>query len=191
MKIKNNQKQSKMKNTISIFSILAIFLFLNTSCSKSDSSSNPTNNTPAVTYSKVSITNLTILNYPATKTDGGNWDSGLSGTFPDVYFKITKSDDLTSELYSLPIDNRFENLRVIDLPKGWVGANGAPFLVLSDLLQNIDIDLYDYESIGTDEYIGSSTFVINDYTSGNNKYPSVITATNGSISIKLDLIWIK
>jgi hypothetical protein len=173
-----------MKKAISILSVIIVLVCLNTSCSKSDSSS------PVVSYSKVSISGLTILNYPATKSDGTNWDSGLNGTFPDVYFKVTKSTT-TDELFSLAVGSRFENLRVTDLPKGWANSTGAPFLVLSDLSQNIDIDLYDYESVGTDEYIGTSTFVISDYISGNNKYPSSITATNGSISIKLDLIWIK
>lgn len=176
-----------MKKTFSILSIITVLLCLNTSCSKSDSTPAATS---VVSYSKVSISGLTILNYPATKTDGTNWDSGLSGTFPDVYFKVTKSTT-TSELFALAVDSRFENLRVTDLPKGWGTSTGAPFLVLSDLFQNIDVDLYDYESVGTDEYIGTSTFVISDYISGNNKYPSSITAINGSVSIKLDLIWIK
>lgn len=177
-----------MKRTISILSVITILLCLNSSCSKNEST--PTNNTPEVTYSKVSITSLSILNYPATKPDGSNWDSNLSGTFPDVYLKITKSTTI-DELFSLDVGSRFENLRTTDLPKGWGNATGAPFLVLSDLFQNIDVDLFDYESVGNDEFIGSSTFVISNYISGNNKYPNTVTATNGSVSIKLDLIWIK
>ena len=163
--------------------LIAATLMVIGSCSKKDS-------TPEKVYTKVSVSKLTILNYPATKTGGANWDASLQGTYPDVYFKLTQSGT-TNSLYSLSTSSRAENLRTVDLPYSWSNSSGAPFYVLNDLTQIVDVDLYDYESIGTDEYMGTATFNFSNYTTGSTKYPSTLTMTTGSTSIKLDLIWLE
>ena len=130
--------------------------------------------TPPIVYTKVGIVKMTILNYPPTKTNGDNWDSSLSGTYPDVYFVFTKTLTAT-ELYSLDFAARAENLRPVDLPRAWASTStGSPFYVLNDLAQVIDVDLYDFESLGADEYMGTSTFNFASYTTGINKYPSTV-----------------
>jgi hypothetical protein len=123
-----------------------------------------------VSYTKVSVTKLTILASPATNNSGGDWDNAL---------------------YSLPVANRQENMKQSDLPVSWAASSGAPFFVLSNLSQVVDVDLYDYESIGSDEYMGSATFNFSSYTSGSNSYPPAITVTTNRMSIKLDLIWLQ
>ena len=57
------------------------------------------------------------------------------------------------------------------------------------LSQAIDIDLYDYDSVGSNEYMGTSSFNFSNYTTVTNPYPTTITTTSGSTSIKLTLIW--
>ncbi|MFN4892342.1 MAG: hypothetical protein ACK5G0_01090 [Bacteroidota bacterium] len=143
-----------------------------------------------VSYTKVSVTKLTILASPATNNSGGDWDNALAGYYPDVYFKITNTGTTTA-LYSLPVANRQENMKQSDLPVSWAASSGAPFFVLSNLSQVVDVDLYDYESIGSDEYMGSATFNFSSYTSGSNSYPPSITVTTNRMSIKLDLIWLQ
>jgi PKD repeat protein len=146
---------------------------------------------PAIVYTKVGIIKLSILSYPPTKTNGDDWDSSLSGTYPDVYFEFTKTLTNTA-LYTLSNTVRAENLRPVDLPYVWGDiSTGSPFYVLNPLTQVIDVDLYDYESLGTDEYMGTATFDFTNYTTGSNKYPSSVTITTGSTSIKLDLIWLQ
>lgn len=164
-----------------LFAALTIMFI--SSCSKTDS-------TPEKVYTKVSVSKLTILNYPATKTTGADWDGSLQGTYPDVYFKLTKNGTSNS-LYSLATSSRAENLRTIDLPYSWANSSGAPFYVLNDLTQILDVDLYDYESVSSDEYMGTATFNFSNYTTGSTKYPSTLTMTTGSTSIKLDLIWLE
>ncbi len=153
------------------------------SCSKKDS-------IPEKVYTKVSVTKLTINSFPAGDASGYNWDNLLNGTYPDVYFKITNSGTSTA-LFSLATSNRIENLKVADLPQSWSNTSGAPFFVLSNLAQAVDVDLYDYDYATTDQYMGTATFDFTNYTTGSTKYPSTVTITSGSTSIKLDLIWLE
>ena len=138
-------------------------------------------------YTKVGITQLVILNYPATKPDGSNWDPAINGTFPDVYFDITVSGTSTS-LFLLAAANRAENLRTADLPYGW-GTIGTVFYLHNNLSQPIDVDLYDYDSLSSNEYMGTSSFNFSNYTTVTNPYPTTVTITNGQTSIRLSLAW--
>lgn len=164
-----------------LFAALTIMLI--SSCSKKDE-------TPSVVYTKVSVTKMTITSFPAGDASGYNWDNSLNGTYPDVYFKITNSGT-TNSLFSLATSNRYENLQVANLPVFWSNNSGAPFFVLSDLTQAVDVDLYDYDYLTTDQYMGSTTFNFMNYTTGSNKYPTSVTTNNGSVSVKLDLIWLQ
>jgi PKD repeat protein len=144
-------------------------------------------------YTKVGIEVLTINKYPATKVDGTDWDGSFSGTYPDVYFEIVNSTDQSS-IYSLATTSRIENLRTVDLPKGWSSTvSGTAFC---DLLKNVDfdVDLYDFESLGTDEYIGTAEFQWSKISTTSTPYPSTVESSvyNGSTSkvgITLKLIW--
>jgi hypothetical protein len=141
-------------------------------------------------YTRVGISKLTIVNYPQVNDNGDDWDSSLSGVYPDVYFRLTKSGTVDA-LYTLATSSRLENLRVVDLPRSWADPNGGTFYVLGDLNQAVDVNLYDYDSINSDEYIGTVTVDFGDYTSGSSKYPSTITKTSGSVSVKLEVVWLE
>lgn len=158
--------------------LLAMPIFLG--CKKEDD--------PAIVYSKVSITRLTILNFPVSNTTGGDWDSFITGTYPDVYFKITKSGTNTS-LFDLNVSSRAEDLQLSNLPYSWFGTGGTSFFALTDLSQQIDVDLFDFDSTSGDEYMGTATFNFSNYTTGGSAYPQSITINNGFVSIKLDVTW--
>lgn len=143
-----------------------------------------TKKTPEVTYSKVSISKLTILNFP--ETNGGTyWDNPLNGNYADVYFKI-RIAGTTVSLYDLPVGSCYVNLKLTDLPAGW-GNSG--FFTLNNLNQQIDIDLIDYDYLSGSEYMSTATFDFSNYTTGSNKYPGTITITNGSTTVKLEISW--
>jgi hypothetical protein len=163
---------------IFLFLSLSLILF---SCKKEDDS---------IRYTKVSITKLTILNFPANNSSGDDWDGFTNGYYPDILFKITKSGTATS-LYTLADASRYENVTAGDLPVSWSSGSGAPFFVLSDLSQAIDVDLYDFDSVSSNDYIGTATFNFLNYTSGSNKYPGSITISANGTSVKLDLIWLQ
>lgn len=167
-----------MKKAI-LFSAISLLLI---SCKKDSPST--------VSYSKVSITKLTVLAYPDKKPSGADWDNALAGYYPDVYFDITKSGT-TETLYSLDVANRKENMTQADLPVSWSTSSGSAFFTLTNLSQAVDVDLYDFDSLSADEYMGTATFNFQNYTSGSNRYPSTITATSNGVSIKLNLTWIQ
>jgi hypothetical protein len=162
-----------------IFSLAISLLFF--SCKK--------DSTPNVTYSKVSITKLTVLGFPPSDANGLLWDNALNGNYPDIYFDITNSGSTTSLLSSSTVSLRYENVTQADLPKAWGGSGGAAFFELSNLSQAVDVDLYDYDYLTQDQYMGTCTFNFSSYTTGSNRYPSQATVTSGGLSIKLDLVW--
>lgn len=173
-----------MKKNFLLSSILIVTLAtLFNSCSKDGGTSSKV-------YSRVGISRLTILSYPQTLPYGDDWDDALTGVYPDIYFRITKSGTIAA-LYALPTSSRKENLRVVDLPFSWSQNSGGTFFTHNDLNQAIDIDLYDYDSTTSDEYIGTVTVDFNDYITGSSKYPGTITKTLGSVSVKLELAWLE
>ena len=143
---------------------------------------------PSISYSKVGIYKLEVLNLPATDPDGYYWDNALNGTYPDVYFNITVHST-NSSLYLLSVDNRIENLQSSALPASWSGNNGSSFLTLNNVNQAIDVNFYDYDYLTTDQYMGGVSFNFADYTSGGNKYPTDVTVSLGNVSVKLYLTW--
>ena len=63
----------------------------------------------------------------------------------------------------------------------------TPFAI-TDLTSSRFINLYDYDFVTNDDmsYVG---FLMSNYTTGANAYPSTVTNTQNGITIKLDLIW--
>jgi len=144
-------------------------------------------------FTKVGIEVLTIDKYPTTKTDGSDWDGSLQGTYPDIYFEVVKSSDY-STIFSLATTSRKENLRTVDLPSSWKSTvAGSPFC---DLIKGVDfdVDLYDFESVGTDEYIGTAQFNWSNISTLSNPYPTTIQSSTfagmaSKVGVTLKLIW--
>ncbi len=177
--MKRFKLRSSIINPFFFKGLLVVFLFQIVSCSKE---------TPSPSYTKVSIDNVTILNFPNNNA-GVTWDNALEGYDPDVYFKITNAG-LSTVLYDAGSGSMIQNLTISALPYYWYNTNGSAIYTHNNLSQAIDIDLYDYDIASADKYMGSTTFNFSSYTTGSNKYPSSATVTNGSMSIQLELSWL-
>ncbi len=139
----------------------------------------------SITYSKVAITKVTLLGI-SNGNNGVNWDNALAGNYPDVYFKITQAGTTTS-IFDLPTNQRYENIQNSSLPLSW--NFNSPYLIITNLSSSIDVDLYDFDSLSTDEYMGTTRFSFATYTTGSSKYPPSATVISGSYIVKLDFIW--
>ena len=129
---------------------------------------------------KVSITKLVVTDMPFVDGSGASWDFG-SG--PDVFFKIT------NQANTVLIDGtsaRITDVTASALPLTWTFT--TPFEI-TDFASSRYVDLYDYDTLDPDDYIGYVRFTMNNYTSGTSPYPSTITVTQNGITIKLDLVW--
>jgi len=155
---------------------------------KNSSGTNKITKSITVKAAPVSVTldDITILNFPETDATGSNWDNSFSGSYPDVYFKIT---DNSTSLYTYNTTSRKENLRKADLPSLFSApANG--FYTLTDLSKGFGISIYDYESIGTDQFMGGvlrNSPMLNLISNGN--LPTYVDLTYGDYSFRVNLKW--
>ena len=152
-------------------SLIVISIF---SCSKDEP-------TPTPSYSKVAITNVTVINF-TDNNNGSYWD-GVDDA--DLYFRITPNGSTTS-LFTLNTNLRAYDVDNTSVPISWAVS---PNLLISNLSSPIDVDLLDYDNIGQDDYIGTCTYNFSNYTIGSNKYPASVTTQSGSNIVKLDLTW--
>jgi hypothetical protein len=51
------------------------------------------------------------------------------------------------------------------------------------------VDAWDYDTFDPDDLIGYVSFIMNDYTSGSNPYPTTVTKTENGVTIRLNLTW--
>jgi len=156
---------------------------------KNSSGTNKITKSITVKAAPVSVTfgDITILDFPETDASGNNWDSPLSGSYPDVYFKIT--DGNSNVLFEYNSTNRKENLRKIDLPSLFSApANG--FYTLTDLNKGFGITLYDSESIISDQFMGGvkiNSAMLNLISNGN--LPTSYDLSYGDYSFRIKLKW--
>ena len=132
---------------------------------------------------KVKITKITVVGIPFLKPGGtAGWDA--DGTGPDIYFKIL---DLNSAvLFDATSTNKFNDVTSSTLPLSWTLT--TPFTI-TDLTASRFVKLFDYDFGTSDEDMSYVGFLMTNYTSGVNAYPSSVTQTQNGITIKLDLTW--
>jgi hypothetical protein len=156
---------------------------------KNSSGTNKITKSITVKAPPISVTfgDITILDFPETDASGNNWDSPLSGSYPDVYFKIT--DNSSNTLYTYNTSNSKSNLRKIDLPSLFSApANG--FYTLTDLTKGFGIALYDAESVISDQFMGGvnrTGAMLNLLSSGS--LPSSYDLYYGDYSFRIKLKW--
>jgi len=142
----------------------------------SSSTSKTVNISPA--YTKVAITKITIISMPFAKSNGTGWDP-FDG--PDVYTTISDSVDVLKWDGSGAIAN---NLTSSLLPV----AFNCNYLH-TNLFSTRYIDLWDYETFGSNEYINYVSFIASNFISLPSPYPANVTLTQNQITVKLDLLW--
>jgi hypothetical protein len=162
--------------------------------------SNQTPNTFTVTktitvlpaYTRVGITGVTILNFPAQDL-GQDWDTAAEGRFADVYFEISSATTF-SLIYKPDLASRKENLQLANLPTGWNGVNNKPMFIQSDLSQKISVTLFDYDGPNTTPRFmtnAQNIYFREAYLGYNNFYPKTLRVTdNKDMLLQFDLEWL-
>ncbi len=147
------------------------FLFavvLMSSCQKKDDA------TPDAT--NVTITSVKVITMPLTD-NGSAWDA-TDGSGADVYFKI---ENASTVFYSHP--QYVQNVTSALLPFIQTITNGYK---LPSLNQSYNIGLYDYDSLSSDDFISSISFLPSDYKKDR---PASKTFTNGLVQVEVSFSW--
>jgi PKD repeat protein len=137
-----------------------------------------TNQNLTIKPGKVFLQKVTLNAFPATNGSGASWDVG---SWPDVFFTI--SDSVTNILYEVP--TYYPDLDPATLPVEWTLS---PEVQFSNWGKTYYIDLWDYDSISSNEYMGyTNGFKINQLTT----YPTTLALqnTSGTIRVTLTLRW--
>ena len=129
---------------------------------------------------RVRITNITIINFPFVDPNGSSWDIGNG---PDLFFKIT---DMDNTVLLDGSGSRIDDVVSSMLPVSW--SLTTPFEI-TDFNSLRYVDAWDYDTFDPDDLIGYVSFVMNDYTSGSNPYPTTVTKTENGVTIRLNLTW--
>lgn len=164
-----------MKNLLKKMAILSIAMLV-FGCSKDDSPSE-------VVKTKVKITGYRIDSFSFVASDGFGWD-GISG-YPDVYVGFFNGQTL------IDVSPTVNNVTPSGLPLTATFTTVYQVPNFSDSITTVvmDSDQSDIPSSNDDE-IGYVTFVMNDYTTGANKYPSTVTKTANGVTTTLFLTWL-
>jgi len=129
------------------------------------------------TPTKLKVNSITLTGYPLVTSNGGSWDSG-SG--PDVFPIITHpAGTLSLQSY------RKEDFIATYLP--YTFSTGLPFTFTNLDFQN-EIDFYDYDPIGSNEWMRGYYFTIRNHMPTNgSEYPSTISFQSSTIELKFTL----
>jgi PKD repeat protein len=149
-----------------------------TATNTTSSLTDQTNQNLTIKPGKVFLQKVTLNAFPATNGSGASWDVG---SWPDVFFTI--SDSVTNILYEVP--TYFPDLDLATLPVEWTLSPEVQFLNWG---KTYYIDLWDYDSISSNEYMGyTNGFKINQLTT----YPTTLALqnTSGTIRVTLTLRW--
>lgn len=127
---------------------------------------------------KVKITKLTISNIPFVDATGSSWDFS---TGPDVFYNIT---DQTNTI--LASGSKINDVTTNLLPLTW---NFTTPFEITDFNVSRFVDVWDFDTPDADDNIGYVGFIMNEYTSGSDPYPSSIIKTQNGITVQLNLTW--
>lgn len=141
---------------------------------------------------KMKITSIEILDFPKKKVVQGkemNYDSPLEGTWPDVYFSIVDLNQFDSYFYTLPLENRKENLNPNELPFKF--NNPVGYHTYQNLDETVSVLFWDYDEGADDESILGviSSYSINQFIDLNGYTDTMSIELNGW-KIKLGLDWL-
>lgn len=168
-----------MKNLFKKIAILSIAMVV-FGCSKDSATSTPTD----VVKTKVKITGYKIENFSFVAPDGLGWD-GING-LPDVYVGLFNGN--ATLIYK---SNTLYNVTQSGLPLS--ETFNSPYYLVPNLSDTINIVVMDEDQndipSSSDDEIGYVPFIMNDYTTGSNKYPSTVTKTANGVIVTLSLTW--
>ena len=124
------------------------------------------------------ITNASVSAIPFVDSLGLRWDSN---GWPDVYFKLL--DHLGNQVF---LGSYINDVTIEMLPVSW---RINPALEISDFNSFWLFEFYDFDNPGPDRHIGNIAININEFTSGPNAFPALITKTQDGITLRLNAVW--
>lgn len=133
-------------------------------------------------YTRCIITSVTITAFPATTSTGAGWDNTSA---PDLFFNVI--DSVSTIKYNNSANVKTDVLQP-QLPVTWsltptYGLSGTSIYAARY------IDLWDYDAVVSNDYIGNVGFRLSNYISLPNPYPSSITISQNGITATLQLTW--
>jgi len=154
-----------MKNLI-ILALGALIVLGNAGCSKDNA-----NDTPAAQSAK--ITRIELRDFPAFQPNGADWDTWTA--WPDIYLTI---QSLVGSYQTTYVDE-------------CTGGSTITWSNLSIMLNDLDytwyIDLYDYDSGGSDSYMAGIDLSFS--LDSRQSRPSYVNFSNGDVYVRLYLTW--
>jgi hypothetical protein len=136
-------------------------------------------------YSKASITKITVKKFPPMKTSTLHWDNAMANYQPDIYYIITTQSGQV--LRKLDETQRIEDLNPQRLPVSFSLAGNS--FMINDLKETIFISLYDYDSFTLHDRVGVVGFKLSDNMFGKNAYPEEITNSYQETEIAISVKW--
>lgn len=130
-------------------------------------------------FNTVLISSVQIFRVPSIDTDGSNWDDESENFLPDIYFEFLEEE--TQEFrYGLGPGSHFTNAGRNSVLV-WSTSFSTP------VFETLDFDLYDFDSNGADQYMGTVTVNFNRF--GRNETPSEVTFTESGTSVRFQIQW--
>lgn len=141
---------------------------------------------------KAKVTKVVVEKFPFTDGSGNNWDPTAEGDAPDLYFKFANTGG--SVVYNHSFLERIENVPQsstctwdsLDLQ---IYASPYP-------AQSYDFELYDYDPSDADDLLAEISYYWYEFwpnivsTSSVKYYPSEVTLSNATTTIKLTVEWL-
>jgi PKD repeat protein len=150
--------------------------------------SNSTTKTINITTpTTVKIMSVKLTAIPLTKSNGGSWDI-LPSSGPDVYIKIT--DNASTTYYNHP--NYYQDVVASSLPLNFILQNSssqATPLTITNLINNIALEVWDWDIVKPDELMSGFVFIPLNYTTGASAYPTTLILTGFGVTAEFTLQW--
>lgn len=124
-------------------------------------------------YTRATVTRVVVQDMPFT-SGGANWDV-FSG--PDVYYAAFDGND-----------NRIASSNI------YTDASGTPLVfsnasfVMDNFAEEYSVNLYDYDSATSDDFIGGIVFTLNG-VGATSDFPSTISLNTGGIRLEMEVTW--
>ncbi len=129
------------------------------------------------------ISNIELQQYKTLTTSWTPWDQ--DETFgEDFYVNILQNGNLIYTSDSIP----FSNKSASDLPLTFIVDQ-----ILSDDQGTYEIQLFDKDTVTSDDYLGSVSFTPLDYNNSTNPNPPtqiILENSADSLRVRLDLLWL-
>ncbi len=157
-----------------ISKLLLISLVVFSSCNKDETK--PAEQVTTPNYTNFKILTLKITAMPFLDLNSAGWDP-FDG--PDVYFNITDGSNILMNGSS----SKMSDVLSSNLPLTW---NFSVAHQITNITMTQFIEIWDYDTLDPNDFIGSVGFKLEDYKSG---YPTSITKSNGGITVTITGNW--